>query len=157
MLRLVHLKVFIDKQVGINPTHTEVIIMLYPAYVEIGNETTAYGAVLPDFDYLATACDNEEDLPKSVQDAVETYFLDEDYPLPKPSSLASVKNDDFFDYDGVWVMFDINTSKLSAKSKRFNATLPENLLNDIDNYVAKQGISRSGFLAEASRSYLSAR
>ncbi len=129
--------------------------MLYPAYVEIGDEKTAYSVVLPDFPGCFTATDKEEDLPKSVQEAVELYFDGEDLPLPTPSKLSELKKSDEFDYDGVWVMFDINTAKLSTKSKRFNATFPENLLNDIDSYVAKQGISRSGFLAEASRSYLS--
>lgn len=128
--------------------------MLYPAYVEIGNDTTAYSVVLPDFPGCFSAADNEADLAKNVQEAVELHFDGEELVLPEPTSLSELRNHPDYDYDGVWMMFDINTDKLSTKAKRFNATLPENLLNDIDNYVAKHGGSRSGFLADASRDKL---
>lgn len=128
--------------------------MLYPAYVELGTETTAYGVVLPDFPGCFSAADDEADLAKNVQEAVELYFDGEDLTLPLPTPLSQLRNHPDYDYDGVWVMFDINTAKLSTKAKRFNATLPENLLNDIDEYVKQHGGSRSGFLAEASREKL---
>ncbi len=129
--------------------------MFYPAYVEIGDENTAYSVVLPDFPGCFSAADNEEDLAKNVQEAVELHFEGEDFPLPQPTPLSQLRNHPDYDYEGVWVMFDINTAKLSTRSKRFNATLPENLLNDIDEYVKQHGGSRSGFLAEASRAKLS--
>lgn len=131
--------------------------MLYPAYVELGDKTTAYSVVFPDFPGCFSAADDEADLAKNVQEAVELHFDGEDLPLPSPTPLHQLRNHPDYDYDGVWVLFDINTAKLSTKAKRFNATLPENLLNDIDSYVKQHGGSRSGFLAEASREKLHSR
>ena len=52
------------------------------------------------------------------------------------------------------MLFDIDTSRLTTRAKRFNATLPANLLAAIDDYVKTHGGSRSGFLAEAAREKL---
>lgn len=128
--------------------------MLYPAYVEMGDETTAYGVVLPDFPGCFSAADNEADLAKNIQEAIELHFEGENFTLPEPSKLADLQHHPDYNYGGVWMLFDIDTAKLSTKAKRFNATLPENLLNDIDNYVKQYGGSRSGFLADASRKKL---
>lgn len=129
--------------------------MLYPAFVEIGNEKEAWSVVLPDFPGCFSAADEEKDLPAKVQEAIELYFEGEDLVLPAPSSIADWKDNPDYAYDGVWMLFDIDTAKLSHKAKRFNATLPENLLADIDAFVAKYGGSRSGFLADAAREKLS--
>lgn len=125
--------------------------MLYPAYVEIGDDKHAWSVVLPDFEGCFSAADKEEELNTAVQEAVELYFEDEDLNVPTPSKIADLKKRKEFDYDGIWMLFDVDLSKLSTKAKRFNATLPENLLNEIDSYVAENGMTRSGFLAEASR------
>ena len=93
------------------------------------------------------------DLPARVQEAVELYFEGEDLPLP-PSDLATLRTRPEFAYDGLWMLFDIDTSRLTTRAKRFNATLPENLLAAIDDYVKTHGGSRSGFLAEAAREKL---
>ena len=71
-----------------------------------------------------------------------------------PSDLAALRQRPEFTYDGVWMLFDIDTSRLSTRARRFNATLPENLLAAIDSHVAEYGGSRSGFLAEAARDKL---
>jgi len=128
--------------------------MLYPAFVELGDETHAYGVVLPDFPGCFSAADDAADLPAKVQEAVEVYFDGEGLPLPPPSDLAALRQRPEFTYDGVWMLFDIDTSRLSTRARRFNATLPENLLAAIDSHVAEHGGSRSGFLAEAARDKL---
>ena len=75
------------------------------------------------------------------------------FPLP-PSDLATLRTRPEFAYDGLWMLFDIDTSRLTTRAKRFSATLPENLLAAIDDYVKTHGGSRSGFLAEAAREKL---
>ncbi|MFC0035237.1 type II toxin-antitoxin system HicB family antitoxin [Cardiobacterium valvarum] len=45
----------------------------------------------------------------------------------------------------------MDTSRLTTRAKRFHATLPENLLAAIDDYVKTHSGSRSGFLADAAR------
>lgn len=53
-----------------------------------------------------------------------------------------------------WWLLAIDISRLTTRAKRFNATLPENLLAAIDDYVKTHGGGRSGFLAEAAREKL---
>lgn len=128
--------------------------MLYPAFVELGDETRAYGVVLPDFPGCFSAADEADDLPAMIQEALELYFEGENMDLPAPSHIADLRHHPDYAYDGVWMLFDIDTSRLSTRAKRFNATLPENLLAAIDSHVARHGGSRSCFLAEAAREKL---
>lgn len=107
--------------------------MLYPAYVELGSENQAFGVALPDFPGCYTATDTQEDLPRMVQEAVELYFEEEDLTLPEPSQIKDWKKSTDFNYNGVWMMFDIDISKISTKSKRINISFPENLLAQLDN------------------------
>ena len=128
--------------------------MLYPAFVELGDETHAYGVVLPDFPGCFSAADEAKDLPAMVQEAVEVHLQGMDGELPQPSRIEDLRHLPDYDYDGVWMLFDIDESRISSRARRVNATLPENLLTAIDDYVAKHGGSRSGFLAEAARAKL---
>jgi hypothetical protein len=48
-----------------------------------------------------------------------------------------------------WAVVDIDLGKLSAKSLRVNITVPERLLNTIDEYAERHGESRSAFLTRA--------
>jgi predicted RNase H-like HicB family nuclease len=120
--------------------------MLYPAFVELGNDKEAYSVVLPDFDGCFTATDNEDELPKSVQEAVELHFEGEDFDLPPPSKLETLKASDDYNYDGVWMFFNIDTAKLSTKAKRINITFPRSLLSRLDNQAKELHVSRSGLL-----------
>ena len=120
--------------------------MYYPAYVELGDQTSAYSVVLPDFPGCFSAADTIEALPKAVQEAVELYFEGEDMALPVPSNIEALINNPDYDYGGVWMLFDIDTSKLSSKSKRVNITFPENLLAKLDEQAKAEHISRSAFL-----------
>ena len=57
--------------------------------------------------------------------------------------------------DGIWALIEIDISKLSVKSKRVNVTIPERLLNTIDQYAKRHGETRSGLLAQAVTEYMS--
>ena len=120
--------------------------MLYPAFVELGNDNQAYSVVFPDFKGCYTAVDNEQGLLKSVQEAVELHFEGENFALPKPSILVDLKKSADYNYDGIWMFFDINTNKLNTKSKRINITLPANILNKLDTRAKALHTSRSGLL-----------
>lgn len=131
--------------------------MQYPAYVEIGNETEAWSVILPDFPDCFPVADHEADLPAKVQEAVKRYFERGGFPPLGPSSITNWKDRPEFQCGGVWMLFDLNVDKLSGatKAKRFNATLLENLLDEIDCFAAITGSNRSRFLAEAAREKLS--
>ena len=56
--------------------------------------------------------------------------------------------------DGIWVLVDVDISKLSSKAKRINITVRERVLAVIDEAAAGEGETRSGLLARAAISYL---
>ncbi|MBF0406431.1 MAG: type II toxin-antitoxin system HicB family antitoxin [Candidatus Riflebacteria bacterium] len=47
-------------------------------------------------------------------------------------------------------------SRFESRAKRINATLPENLLREIDLFTQKHGLSRSSFLSNAAKRALKA-
>jgi hypothetical protein len=60
------------------------------------------------------------------------------------------------DYQGgIWMMVDIDTSKLRTKSVRLNVSLPEGLLRRIDNEAKSRRMSHSAFLAMSAQRELS--
>lgn len=128
--------------------------MLYPMYVHLGDENHSHGVTMPDFPGCFSAADDWEDLPSMIHEAVELHFEGEDLPIPEPSSLDQLAKDPQYQ-DGVWLMVDIDLSKLSGKAKRVNITMSEQLLANIDRYVTKQGGNRSAMLAKAAISYMS--
>lgn len=68
---------------------------------------------------------------------------------------AHLDNPDYV--GGVWAVVDFDVTPYLGKSVRFNATLPEHLLQRIDDYVKNhpEQKSRSGFLASAALRVLS--
>jgi len=123
--------------------------MLYPVYVHPGDDNHAHGVSIPDFSGCFSAADDWNALPDAVQEAIEVYCDGEAGDIPRPSSIEGLLNNP--DYTGgVWLMIDIDMSKLSGKVVRINITLPESTLAQIDREAKKAGMSRSGFMVEAS-------
>jgi predicted RNase H-like HicB family nuclease len=126
----------------------EVIEMLYPIYVHQGDSEHAHGITIPDFPGCFSAVDNWDDLPAMVQESIELYCEGEDMELPKPSSLEKlVKNKEY--QGGIWMMLDINVSRLNLKSVQLNISLPSKLVSRLDAYVSRHQMTRSDFLTLA--------
>jgi predicted RNase H-like HicB family nuclease len=127
--------------------------MLYPAYVHLGDDQHAHGVTIPDFPGCFSAADEWEDLPRMIQEAAEVYFEGEDIPVPAPTSLEKLAVNPEYQ-GGVWLLVDIDLSKLKVKAKRVNITMSENLLNEIDRYAEQYHMTRSGLLAQAAGQYI---
>lgn len=122
--------------------------MLYAAYIHPGDATHAHGVTLPDFPGCFSAADHWEDIPAKVEEAVELYFEGEELEIPSPTSLDELRqNPDYV--DGVWLLLDLDLTRLRPKAKRINITVPEPLLARIDEYARSHRMTRSGFLASA--------
>jgi predicted RNase H-like HicB family nuclease len=122
--------------------------MLYAAYVHPGDAQHAHGVTLPDFPGCFSAADNWEDIPAKVEEALELYFDGEELAVPSPTTLTELQeNPDYA--DGVWLLLDLDLTRLKPKGKRINITLPEPLLERIDAYARSHRMTRSGFLASA--------
>lgn len=124
--------------------------MLYPVYVHRGDAEHAHGVTIPDFAGCFAAADTWNELPKMIQVAVELYCEGEEMVLPEPSSLeALVDNPEY--QDGMWMLVDVNVSRLNPRAVRLNVSLPESLLKRIDEEARSRHMSRSAFLAMAAQ------
>ena len=124
--------------------------MLYPVYVHPGDALHAHGVTFPDFPGCFAAADELENLPAAIQEAVEAHFHGETSAIPSPSSLASLKNQSQY-VDGIWLLADIDLSRIDTTPIRLNVSLPSNLVQRIDAWANANHMTRSGFLAKAAR------
>jgi predicted RNase H-like HicB family nuclease len=124
--------------------------MLYPVYVHVGDATHAHGVTIPDFPGCFSAADEWQDLPRMIQEAVELWCEGQDIELPQPTPLEQLMRDPEYE-DGVWMLVDVDTTRLETKAVRLNISLPQSLVREIDDYAKAHGATRSGFLAEAAR------
>ncbi len=124
--------------------------MLYPVYVHVGDAKHAHGMIFPDFPGCFSAADEWQDIPRMAQEAVECHMAGENLPLPNVTPLEKLANHP--DYtEGVWMLVDIDVSRVDPSPQRINISLPRHLLAEIDAYASSKGATRSGFLAEAAR------
>lgn len=122
--------------------------MLYAAYVHPGDEQYAHGVTLPDFPGCFSAADQWEEIPAKVEEAVALYFEGEELEIPSPTPLPELQRRPEY-ANGVWLLLDLDLTRLRPKAKRINITLPEPLLARIDQFARSRRMTRSGFLAAA--------
>ncbi len=122
--------------------------MCIPVFVHVGDKKQAHGVVFPDFPGCFSAADHWADLPAMVQEAVEAHFGGEPESIPKLTPMEKlVKSPDYV--GGVWMLVNIDLSKVNTKSIRLNVSLPENLVHKIDEAATAKHMTISGFLASA--------
>ena len=141
--------------------------MRYAVAIEIGDEKTAYGVVVPDLPGVFSAGDTLEEALANVEEAILLALedlLERGEKIPAPTELAQLMvgtRDGRGSYKKFpsktwgWFVVNIDTSKLTAKAVRVNITLPDGLLSTIDKYVGEHpGETRSGFLARGAQALL---
>ena len=122
--------------------------MIYPLYVHPGDERHAHGITVPDFPGCFSAADEWEDIPAKVQEAIELYCEGGDMDLPEPTPLDVLMKDEQYQ-DGVWLLVDIDTSRLDTRPTRLNVSLPRGLVAQMDRYAKAHGMTRSGLIRTA--------
>ncbi|MCV6626118.1 MAG: type II toxin-antitoxin system HicB family antitoxin [Cellvibrionaceae bacterium] len=130
--------------------------MIYPAYVHLGDNTHAHGITLPDFQGCFSAADDYADIPSKVQEAVELHFEGEHFELPQPSSIETLEHSGEYT-GGIWMLIDIDTSKLDTRPMRLNVSLPTYIVKQMDDYAAQNHLSRSALIVKAAEYYLAAK
>lgn len=128
--------------------------MLYPVYVHLGDQTHAHGVTIPDFPGCFSAADDWQELPRMIQEAIEVYCDGENLALPAPTPLEKLAVLPNFQDGGVWLLIDVDTTRLDTKPIDLTISLPSGLTQEIDNYVQAHGSTRSSFLIEAARQAL---
>ncbi|WP_409077911.1 type II toxin-antitoxin system HicB family antitoxin [Pseudomonas sp. N3-W] len=119
-----------------------------------------YGVIIPDVPGCFSAGATVSQAFESVKEALALHYeglVADGDPLPQVQEIdAHLDNPDYA--GGVWGVVEFDITPYFGKSVRFNATLPEQLLERIDQTVRRDQrySSRSGFLAAAALRELSA-
>lgn len=126
--------------------------MWFPIAIELGDAKHAYGVIVPDLPGCFSAGDTMEEAIANAEEAILLHLEDDFAPgnarVPSVSTLADLRARK--EYQGfAWGVVDVDLGKLSARSLRVNITVPERLLNTIDEYAERHGESRSAFLTRA--------
>ena len=115
-----------------------------------------YGVIVPDLPGCFSAGTTLDEAIENAHEAIECHLeglLLDGEAIPERRSLELLqKNSDYA--GGVWVVVDVDISKLSGKVTRVNITLPERVLAVIDEAARREGESRSGLLARAALEYI---
>ena len=130
--------------------------MKYPIAIESGDETHAYGVVVPDLPGCFSAGDSLDEAIGNAKEAIELWMetvIADGKPIPEASPISKHQADT--EYAGwIWAVVEVDLSKLSGKAKRVNITLPERVLAAIDQAATRFGDTRSGLLAKAALEYV---
>jgi predicted RNase H-like HicB family nuclease len=124
--------------------------MLYPIYIHVGDEKHAHGIEFPDFPGCFSASDDWQDINRMAQEAVECHMSGENLPVPAPTALEKLVADPKY-AGGVWMLVDLDVSRIDPAPQRVNVSLPRFLLSQIDEYAQAHHLTRSGFLAKAAQ------
>ncbi len=124
--------------------------MLYPVYVHMGDAEHAHGVTFPDFPGCFSATDEWVDLPAAIQEAVQAHFHGEPETVPAPTPLEVLAADPQY-VGGVWLLANVDLSRIDTRPVRLNVSLPSNLVQQIDAWANAHHLTRSGFLAKAAQ------
>jgi predicted RNase H-like HicB family nuclease len=123
----------------------------YPIAIEPGEETHAFGVVVPDLPGCFSAGDTLDEAVENSKEAISLWIetvLDDNGVVPAPGSLSDhVKNPGFSGW--LWAVVEVDGALLDDRSERVNISLPRRILTRIDRYATAHGETRSGFLVNA--------
>lgn len=124
--------------------------MRYPVAIEIGDEKTAFGVVVPDLPGCFSAGDTLDEALSGAEEATAAWIdatLDAGDAVPAPSSLSVLRDNP--DYAG-WSfgVITIDPALLDDTSERVNITLPRRVLKRLDAQAQAVGETRSGYIAK---------
>ncbi len=123
--------------------------MRYPLAIEPGDETTAFGVIVPDLPGCFSAGDTLDEALIGAEEAAAAWIdaaLDAGEAIPAPSSLETVRADPA--YAG-WTfgVVTLDPALLDDSIERVNITLPRRVLRRLDALAKAAGETRSGFIA----------
>lgn len=127
--------------------------MLYPIAIKQGNDQVAHAIFFPDVPNLASACDELDEILTTAQECIDMHFsglVEDGEEIPLPKNFSNYANNP--EYQGMmWAWVDVDLAKYDSKTHKINITLPQFLINKIDDKVASHKHlykSRSNYLAQ---------
>lgn len=127
--------------------------MLYPIAIEPGDETHAFGVIVPDLPGCFPAGDTLDEALAAAREAIEFHMegLEESgEPIPPASTVGEHAGKPEF-AGRIWAVIEIDVTKYLGKAEKINVTLPLSLIRRIDGFVSghPEYKTRSGFLAQS--------
>jgi len=126
-------------------------MMNYPVAIEPGNETTAWGVVVPDLPGCFSAADTGlDEALVNVREAIELWMEDaiaHGEPIPRPSSVDALARSGQFE-GWIWAVVQVDPAWADERAERVNITLPQRVLAVLDRKAGQSGASRSGYIAQ---------
>lgn len=124
--------------------------MRYPITIEPGNDTSAWGVVVPDLPGCFSAGDTLEEAMIQAEEAVTAWIevaLDngQDIPAPSPIEALRAAHPEFEGW--LWALVKIDPAMLDDAVERVNISLPRRVLRRLDVRARMAGETRSGFIA----------
>lgn len=111
-----------------------------------------YGVSFPDFPGCVTAGKNLEEAKEMAQEALEGHIAamkEAGLSISAPSNLDEAVAATQDEYKGTICAYFVVQVKGKREIVRFNATMENNLLHEIDATAKSLGLTRSAFLARA--------
>ena len=124
--------------------------MRYPVAIETGNESQAFGVIVPDLPGCFSAGDTLDEALTAAEEAAAAWIdakLDAGGAIPAASSLDTLR--ELRDYAG-WTfgIITLDPALLDDTIERINITLPRRVLKRLDALARAAGESRSGYIAQ---------
>ena len=87
-------------------------------------------------------------MPAAIQESVQAHFHEEPETVPPPTPIDQLMP--LAEYQGgLWLLVDIDLSRIASRPVRLNISLPAHVVKAIDEYASERHMTRSGFLAMA--------
>lgn len=123
--------------------------MRYPVMIEVGNDSTAWGVVVPDLPGCFSAGDSLDEAMLAVEEAAAAWIdaaLDAGRVIPRPSAVQALSERKEF---RGWMVgaIEVDPALLDDTVERVNITLPRRVLARIDAKAKEAGETRSAYIA----------
>ena len=123
----------------------------------VHEEKGAYGISFPDFPGCVSGGKTLDDAMRRGRETLRAHvasMIEDDEPLPVLRSIDQLKKDRTFRADAAGGMVLALPLDLPGRAMRINISLDENLVAAVDHAAEQAGLSRSAFIAEATKAKL---
>ena len=124
--------------------------MHYPIAIEPGNQSTAWGVVVPDLPGCFSAGDTLEQAMVLAEEAITAWIevaidAGQDIPAPTDIEVLRAAHPEFQSWP--WALVKVDPAMLDDTLERVNISLPRRVLHRLDARARSAGETRSGFIA----------
>ena len=129
---------------------------VYPVAIhkEVGSD---YGVSVPDMPGCIGAGSTVAEALANVREAIAFHAegMNEDgEAIPTPTRIEDWLGDNDYADAQLWAAVEVDLSAVRGRTRRYNVTLPETLVDRLDAAAQAKGSTRSGLLAELAGAYL---